>query len=118
MRQNSILLLCFTLCIACSSISNDKKYQKREKAGVENYIRFQISGDWGDSNGRRVWGINLDSIYFYNNQEGKPYRLDSLYISVKSGNSDSFKYLGWVHVEKDTLIVTTKDSVLKMQRIR
>jgi hypothetical protein len=118
MRQNLILLLCFTICIAWSSCSNDKDTQKRAKSVVENYIRFKISGVWGDSDGRRVWGINQDSIYYYDNQKAKPYRLDSLYISVKSDNSDSFKYLGWIHVEKDTLIVTTMDSVLKMQRIR
>jgi hypothetical protein len=116
MKSNFILLLYFTLPIVFSNCSNAK--HPPGKDSVELYVRLRISGDWANADGLRIWRINADSIYYYDQKKAFPYRLDSLNFSVKPDNSDSFKYLGWVRVEKDTLFFTTTDSVLKLQRIR
>jgi hypothetical protein len=116
MKSSSISLLCFTLLLVLSNCSNDKLIPDRN--AVDHYVQFKITGDWGQADGQRIWKITRDSIYYYDKKIGMPYRLDSLRFSVKADSSASYKYIGWVSVDQDTLLFTTIDSVIKLQRIQ
>jgi hypothetical protein len=114
MRYNFFLLLSFLLLFAFSGCRN--KGSTRMDEAVNTYIRYQLNGDWYNGNNVKVWRFNYDSIYYYDKNKTFAYRLDSLNLSVRFDSADSFKYLGWVVVQGDSLLFNAGDSIVKLYR--
>lgn len=68
-------------------------------------IRQQIKGKWGDQNGRAIYEIREDSIFYFVRDSSFPYKLfgDTLYVKVPE--IDTPVAWGKMSVSKDTLFI-------------
>ncbi|RXK58915.1 hypothetical protein ESA94_16130 [Lacibacter luteus] len=117
MKNNFTLSLCFILLNTFWACGDGKNSTGTNKA-VDEYMRHQLNGDWHDSTNLRVWRFNYDSVYYYDRNKAFAYRLDSLKLSVKFDNSESFAYVGWITVEGDSLTFDAGDSKIVLYRLK
>jgi len=83
----------------------DKNSHKISLINQSDSIRLQIKGKWGDQNGRAIYEIREDSIFYFARDSSFPYKLfgDTLYVKVPE--IDTPVAWGKMSVSKDTLFI-------------
>ena len=115
MRYNFSVFVCFILLNVFSACNNNKGADGMNNS-VDDYMRFQLNGDWRDTNNLRAWRFDYDSVYSYDRNKAFAYRLDSLKLRVKF-IKDSYEYFGWINIKGDTLFFNAEDSTFKLYRV-
>lgn len=91
--------------ILCALGCNDKNNQKVSLINQSDLIRQQIKGKWGDPNGRAVYDIREDSIFYYGRDSSFPYELFGDTLFVKVPEIDTLVAWGKMSVSSDTLFI-------------
>lgn len=104
--SNNFLSLWLCISLICINL-NCKRPEKNKvvQISLSDSIRQLIKGKWGEENGRAIYEVKEDSIFYFGRDSSFPYKLYGDTLFVKVPEVDSPVAWGKMSVVRDTLFI-------------